>query len=75
MNLASALAHSREMRVNHGRDFVIAWYTPGPRNFDPVCIGYYEGDRLLYSARTRNGFTPASREAPFQVVQRDKRWW
>jgi ATP-dependent DNA ligase len=26
-----------------------------------VILGYYEGDRLLYAARTRNGFTPAVR--------------
>jgi ATP-dependent DNA ligase len=53
----------RKMRVNQGLDFVIAGYTPGPRNFDAVIIGHYEGDRLIYVARTRNGFTPASREA------------
>jgi ATP-dependent DNA ligase len=26
-------------------------------------FGYYEGDRLLYVARTHSGFTPASRAA------------
>jgi ATP-dependent DNA ligase len=56
----------RKMRVNQGQEFVIAGYTPGPRNFDAVIIGHYEGDRLIYVARTRNGFTPASREALFR---------
>jgi bifunctional non-homologous end joining protein LigD len=56
----------RKMRVNQGLDFVIAGYTPGPRNFDAVIIGHYEDDRLIYVARTRNGFTPASREALFR---------
>jgi DNA ligase D-like protein (predicted ligase) len=51
----------RKMRVNRGQEFVIGGYTPGPRNFDALIFGYYEGGRLLYAARTRNGFTPASR--------------
>ena len=29
------------------------------KTFDALIFGYYEGDRLLYAARTRNGFTPA----------------
>jgi hypothetical protein len=40
---------------------VIAGYTPSPKSFDAVIIGYYEGPKLMYAARTRNGFTPASR--------------
>jgi bifunctional non-homologous end joining protein LigD len=51
----------QKMRVNRGQEFVIAGYTPSPKNFDAVVIGYYDGDRLMYAARTRNGFTPASR--------------
>jgi len=41
---------------------VIGGYTPSPKNFDALIFGYYEGDRLLYVARTRNGFTPALRQ-------------
>jgi len=33
----------------------------GGRTFDAVVFGYYENDRLIYVARSRNGFTPASR--------------
>jgi hypothetical protein len=29
-------------------------------------FGYYDGQRLIYVARTRNGFTPLSREALFR---------
>jgi bifunctional non-homologous end joining protein LigD len=35
-----------------------------------VVIGYYEGDRLIYSARTRNGFTPATRNQLFKAFAR-----
>jgi DNA ligase D-like protein (predicted ligase) len=56
----------RKMRINLGQEFVIAGYTPGPRNFDALIFGYYEGRKLIYVARTRNGFTPASRETLFK---------
>ena len=50
------------MRINQGQEFVIGGYTPSPKNFDALIFGYYDGDRLLYVARTRNGFTPSLRE-------------
>lgn len=40
---------------------MIGGYTLGGANFDALIFGYYEGDKLLYAARTRNGFTPAIR--------------
>src|SRR5262245_11236848 len=51
----------RKMRVNQGQEFVIGGYTPTPASFDALIFGYYEGDRLMYAGRTRNGFTPRSR--------------
>ena len=36
--------------------------TPRTENFDALISGYYNPDRLVYVARTRNGFTPALRE-------------
>jgi bifunctional non-homologous end joining protein LigD len=50
-----------KQRVNRAQEFVIGGYTIGARTFDAVIYGYYEGDRLMYAARTRNGFTPALR--------------
>ena len=55
-----------KMRVNRGQEFVIAGYTIGTKTFDAVVIGYYDGDRLIYAARTRNGFTPATRNQLFK---------
>jgi len=52
----------RKMRISPGQEFVIGGYTPSVRNFDALIFGYYGGDGLLYVARTRNGFTPASKE-------------
>lgn len=51
----------RKMRIDRGQEFVIGGYTAGTATFDALIVGYYEGDRLLYAARTRNGFTPALR--------------
>jgi len=59
----------QKMRVNQGQELVIAGYTPSPKNFDALVIGYYEGDRLMYAARTRNGFTPASRAELFKKIK------
>ena len=41
---------------------MIGGYTVGGRHFDALIFGYSEGDRLMYAARTRSGFTPAVRE-------------
>jgi len=52
----------RKMRLSRLEEFVIGGYTKGGRTFDAIVIGNHEGDRLVYVARTRVGFTPASRE-------------
>jgi DNA ligase D-like protein (predicted ligase) len=59
----------QKMRVNQGQEFVIGGYTPSDKNFDALVIGYYEGGKLLYAGRTRNGFTPASRAALFKRLR------
>jgi len=56
-------------RVNRGQEFVIGGYFPGPHGFDSLIVGYYDGDKLLYVARTRNGFVPASRRQVFSKLK------
>ncbi len=58
-----------KMRVNAGQELVIAGYTPSDKNFDALVIGYYEDGKLMYAARTRNGFTPASRVELFKKLK------
>jgi DNA ligase D-like protein (predicted ligase) len=55
-----------KMRVNRGQEFVIGGYTLGTKTFDAIVFGYYEGKKLMYVARTRNGFTPATRLVLFK---------
>jgi DNA ligase D-like protein (predicted ligase) len=55
-----------KMRINQGQEFVIGGYTPGLKNFDALIFGYYDGGKLIYVVRCRNGFTPALREQLFK---------
>jgi DNA ligase D-like protein (predicted ligase) len=55
-----------KMRVNRGQEFVIGGYTRGTKTFDALIFGYFEGDKLIYVARTRNGFTPVTRVQLFK---------
>ena len=59
----------QKMRVNRGQDLVIAGYTPSLKNFDALVIGYYADSKLIYAARTRNGFTPSSRSELFKKIK------
>jgi bifunctional non-homologous end joining protein LigD len=56
-------------RINQGQEFVIGGYFPGPHGFDSIIVGYYEGKDLVYVARTRNGFVPASRRLVFSKLK------
>jgi bifunctional non-homologous end joining protein LigD len=59
----------QKMRVNQGQELVIDGYTPSAKNFDALVIGYYDDLQLIYAARTRNGFTPASRVELFKKLK------
>jgi bifunctional non-homologous end joining protein LigD len=56
-------------RANRGQEFVIGGYFPGPHSFDSLIVGYYDGEKLMYVARTRNGFVPASRRQVFSKLK------
>jgi DNA ligase D-like protein (predicted ligase) len=55
-----------KMRIGGGQEFVIGGYTPSPKNFDAVLVGYFEGSKLMFAARVRNGFVPALRATVFR---------
>jgi hypothetical protein len=52
----------RKMRLNKSAEFVIGGYTRGGRTFEALVLGRYEGERIVCVARTRVGFSPASRQ-------------
>jgi len=55
-----------KMRIGGGQEFVIGGCTPSPKNFDAVLVGYFEGNKLMFAARVRNGFVPALRANVFR---------
>jgi bifunctional non-homologous end joining protein LigD len=56
-------------RINLGQEFVIGGYTPGTHGIDAVIIGFYRGKDLIYAARVRAGFVPATRRETFAKNQ------
>ena len=58
-----------KMRVKRGQEPVIGGYTRGTKTFDALIFGCYEGEKLIYVARTRNGFTPVTRGAAVEEIQ------
>jgi DNA ligase D-like protein (predicted ligase) len=58
-----------KFRVNRGQELVIGCYIPSPHGFDSLIVGYYKGKDLIYVARVRNGFVPASRRQVFGKIR------
>jgi len=57
-------------RVNRGQELVIGGYAPGAHGLDSVIVGYYNNkNKLVYVARVRNGFVPASRRQVFEKLR------
>ena len=56
-------------RINKGQELVIGGYIPGPHGFDSLIVGYYRGKDLVYVARVRSGFVPASRRQVFEKIR------
>lgn len=52
-------------RVNAGQELVIGGYIPGGQRVDSIIVGFYREKDLIYVARVRNGFLPASRRQVF----------
>jgi hypothetical protein len=55
--------------VNRSQELVIGGCIPGPHGFDSLIVGYYRGKDLIYVARVRNGFVPASRRQAFEKLR------
>jgi bifunctional non-homologous end joining protein LigD len=58
-----------KMRINRAQEFVIGGFMPGPHGIDSIIVGYYQGKDLLYVARTRNGFVPATRRMVYEKLK------
>ena len=58
-----------KFRVNRGQELVVGGYIPGSQGFDSLIVGYYRGKDLVYVARVRNGFVPATRRQVFEKIR------
>jgi bifunctional non-homologous end joining protein LigD len=56
-------------RLNSGQELVIGGYVPGAHGVDAIVVGYYREEDLIYVARVRNGFVPASRRQVFAALK------
>jgi DNA ligase D-like protein (predicted ligase) len=56
-------------RVNLGQEFVVGGYTRGGNGFDALIVGFYLGKDLIYAARVRAGFIPATRREVFAQIK------
>jgi ATP-dependent DNA ligase len=59
-------------RINLGQEFVVGGYTPGSNGFDALIVGFYRGNDLLFAARVRAGFVPATRRDIFERIKPSK---
>lgn len=57
-----------KMRINRGQEFVVGGFIPGPHGVDSIIVGYYRGKDLVYVARVRNGFVPATRRVAYEKL-------
>jgi DNA ligase D-like protein (predicted ligase) len=56
-------------RLNLGQELVIGGYVPGSHGLDSIIVGYYRAKELVYIARVRNGFVPATRRQVFEELR------
>jgi DNA ligase D-like protein (predicted ligase) len=58
-----------KLRINRGQEFVIGGFIPGSHGVDSIIVGYYRGKDLVYVARVRNGFVPATRRMVYEKLK------
>ncbi|MFL6451559.1 MAG: non-homologous end-joining DNA ligase [Bryobacteraceae bacterium] len=57
-------------KTNRGQEFVVGGYRVGRNEFDNLAIGYYEGNKLLFIAKLKNGFTPTAKKAIYERLRK-----
>jgi bifunctional non-homologous end joining protein LigD len=57
-----------KVKINLDQELVIGGYIPAPkRHFDALLAGYYQGSKLIFAGKIRNGFkAPGSKERVFK---------
>ncbi len=58
-----------KFRLNRGQELVIGGFIPGSHGIESLIVGYYRGNDLVYVARVRAGFVPASRRSVYHRLR------
>ena len=58
-----------KLKLNKSQEFVIGGYKPEPGSFQSILIGYYDGKKLMFAGKVRQGFNPASRGRLLRQMQ------
>jgi bifunctional non-homologous end joining protein LigD len=56
-------------RISLGQEFVIGGYVPSNLGVDSLVVGFYRGPDLMYAARVRAGFVPATRRQVYEQIK------
>lgn len=57
-------------RANREQEFVIGGYIPGSHGFKSLIVGTYQGRKLMYAARVKNGFVPRIRDQILPLLKK-----
>jgi DNA ligase D-like protein (predicted ligase) len=58
-----------KVRLNSGQELVVGGCVPGTHGVDSIVVGFYREADLIYVARVRNGFVPATRRQVFERLR------
>jgi bifunctional non-homologous end joining protein LigD len=58
-----------KFKLSLSQEFVIGGYNPDGKTFSSILAGFYDGDRLIFAGKVRQGFNPASRRTLFNGLQ------
>ncbi|MDQ6700232.1 MAG: hypothetical protein M3Z36_08600, partial [Acidobacteriota bacterium] len=63
-----------KVKIDQGQELVIGGFKPGKNGFENLAVGHYEGGKLQFIAKVKNGFVPGLKEeiaARFRALETD----
>jgi bifunctional non-homologous end joining protein LigD len=58
-----------KLKLNKGQEFVIGGYKPDADSFLSILVGYYDGKKLIFAGKVRQGFNPVGRARLLKEMQ------
>jgi bifunctional non-homologous end joining protein LigD len=58
-----------KFKINKAQEFVIGGYKPDAGTFQSILVGYYDGKKLLFAGKVRQGFNPYARAKLLEAVR------